>query len=171
MIGDESGADSLPVDLAGCIIIAAITAGLALYGIHTAMPLVDESIVDGQVHDAAKDCRSLLACSARDILDPCSPPGTSMTITFALPEDTEYVAFGADPDSDSPHRGTIYYKVHGTKKAVIVDEWAEFRGSGMPATITGGGKYEVCIELAFDPVTNKKLLVIRAAGARDGYIK
>jgi len=162
---DERGVDSLPVALASSLIILAIIIGLAAHGIRQAEPAVSMASVDGQVSVLSNDCRALLACSPRDLLDPASPPGAAKMITLSLPPDTRYVAFGTETNE-----GTIYYDVHGNKKAVVVDGRVKFRegvkkgGIVVPSqkhrVIEGGGKYELTIEYEYDRGFDERYLVI-----------
>jgi hypothetical protein len=167
---DEAGADSIPVALAASLTLLAIIVGIAAHGVSGVAPLVSTSSVDGQIFGLCNDCRELLACSPRDLLDPFSPPGASKTIVLSLPPDTGYVAFGVDPDSPESHEGTIYYMVHGNKKALIVDERARLRegvkkgGAVVPSSshmvIEGGGRYTLTIEYQYDRGLNEKYLVV-----------
>jgi hypothetical protein len=162
---DEIGVDSLPVALAASLIVLAVIAGLAAQGIRQAGPAVSTASVDIQVSTLSNDCRALLACAPRDLLDPASPPGASKTITLYLPPDTGYVAFGTDAGE-----GTIFYEVDGNRKAAIVDERVRFRegvkkgGVIVPSqqhrVIEGGGKYELTFEYEYDRGFDKKYIVI-----------
>ncbi len=169
MMGEE-GVDSIPVALAASLIILAIIVGIAAHGIAGAAPMVSSTLVDGQLSAMCNDCRQLLASSPRDLLDPFSPPGASKKLVLSLPPDTGYVAFGVDPGSIEPHEGTIYYNVHGSKKALIVDERARFRkgvkkgGAVVPSSghmvIRGGGRYELTIEYQYDRGLDERYLVV-----------
>ncbi|WP_174589866.1 hypothetical protein [Methanocella conradii] len=167
---DDAGVDSMPVAIAASLIILAIIVGMAASGIAGVTPVLSSSSVDGQVSMLCNDCRGLLACSPRDLLDPFSLPGASKTLVLSLPTDTGYVAFGIDPGSSESHEGTIYYLVHGNKKAVIVDERARFREgikkgdavvpSQRHTIIKGGGRYELTIEYQYDGGLDEKYLVV-----------
>jgi hypothetical protein len=165
---DERGVDSLPVALASSLIVLAIIVGLAAMGLQNARPMVSTSTVDGQILRLSDDCNAMLAGSPRDILDPASPPGSMKSFTLSLPPDTEYVAFGFDPGSPDASEGTIYYKVHGNKKAVVVDPLVRLRAAkgpgAMPAeghkTIYGGGRYELTLEYEYDRAFNEKYIVV-----------
>ncbi len=167
---DEHGVDSLPMALASSLIILAAIVALAALGLREAGPAVCTAATDGRILELSNDCRSLLAGSPRDLLDPASPPGASMKITLSLPRDTRYVAFGADPGSDESDEGTIYYEVHGNKKAVVIDRGVKFRegvkkgGTVVPSlghrVIEGGGKYELTLEYEYDRGFAERYLVI-----------
>jgi hypothetical protein len=160
---DERGVDSLPVALAASLIVLAVIFSLTAQGLRQAEPAVSTASVDGQVSAICDECKALLACSPRDLLDPASPPGARKMVTISLPPDTAYLAFGTDPGSENSDEGTIYYSVHGNKKAVHVDR-IKFR-EGIPAShlhriIEGGGKYELTIEYQYDRGLDQKYLVI-----------
>jgi hypothetical protein len=167
---DDRGVDSLPLALASSLIILAAIVALAAMGLREAGPAVGTAAVDGQVMELSNGCRALLAGSPRDLLDPSSPPGASVAITLRLPQDTRYVAFGADPGSGEADEGTVYYEVHGDKKAVVVDRGVKLRegikkgGTVVPSpghlVIEGGDKYELTIEYEYDRGFDERYLVI-----------
>ncbi len=167
---DERGVDSLPVALASSLIVLAIIMGLAAMGIRQAGPLVSTASMDGQVSMLADDCRGLIAGSPRDLLDPASPPGSHRTAVLSLPPDLGYLAFGTDPGSDEADEGTIYYEVHGNKKAVVVDPGVKLREgikkgdvyapSRRHMVIEGGGKYELTVEYEYDRGLGERYLII-----------
>jgi hypothetical protein len=159
---DDSAADSLPVALAGTVILMAVIVGLAAFGIMNATPAVEMASVDRQVHAVANDCRFLLSLAPRYLDDPGSPPGAMRYADLDLPEGTEYLSFGFDPESGSGHEGTIYYKVCGSKKAVVVDEIAGFRAKEGGHTILRAGRYHICVEYACDPLGGRLLLIAGA---------
>jgi len=159
---DNSAADSLPVALAGTVILMAIIVGLAAFGIMNATPAVEMASVDGQVKTVANDCRFLLSMAPRHLDDPGSTPGAMRYADFDLPEGTEYLSFSYDPDSGEGHAGTIYYKVCGSKKAVVVDEMAEFRAKEGGHTILRPGRYHICVEYACDSLGGRWLLIAGA---------
>lgn len=170
MIRDALGADSLPVALAGSLILIGIIVGIASFGMRNAIPVISASSADRQVSLMANGCRELMEGAARDLNDPGAPVGAIRTFTLNLPDDTEYVAFGVDPGAGVSSEGTIFYKVHGSKKAIVVDPGIRFRegikraGRNVPSTehkvINGGGIYEITIEYAYDPGTGQRYLLI-----------
>jgi hypothetical protein len=160
---DDSAADSLPVALAGTVILVTIIIALAGSGIMNATPAVEMASVDRQVKTVANDCRFLLSLAPRSLDDPGSPPGAMRYADFDLPEGTEYLSFGCDPDSDESHAGTIYYKVAGSKKAIVVDERAILRAKEGGRMVLQSGRYHLVIEYACDALGRRLLLI---AGAR-----
>ena len=81
------------------------------------------------------------------------------TVQLDLPEGTEYLSFGYDPDSRSGNRGTIYYKVSGSKKAIVVDGSATFRAADGSNALLRPGRYHISIEYTCDAVGRRYLLV------------
>ncbi|OPY26125.1 MAG: hypothetical protein A4E28_02720 [Methanocella sp. PtaU1.Bin125] len=161
--GDDRAADTIPIALVATVLVIAIMTGLAAFGLTNAAPAVQMAAVDRQVGVMANDCRLLLSMAPRNLDDPCSPQGAFRLIALDLPDGLEYLSFGYDPDSGGGHRGTIYYAVCGTKKALIVDESAVFRTAGSGRTMPGPGRYELCIEYARDAPGHRYLLVSAAA--------
>lgn len=167
---DDLGVDSLPVALASSLIILAVIVSLAAIGLRNAEPMVSTASVDSQISTLSNDCKAMLASSPRDLLDPASPPGTSKTITLSLPGDTEYVAFGIDPGSGNVNEGTVYYRVHGNKKAIVVDPMVKFREGDVKGNavtpserhkvINGGGPHQLTLEYEYDRAFGEKYLVI-----------
>ncbi len=159
LIDDDSAVDSLPIALAGTIILIAIIVAMAAFGLKNATPAVEMASVDRQIKAVASDCRFLLSLAARQLDDPGSPAGAMRNVEFDLPEGTEYLSFGYDPDSDGGHEGTIYYKVCGTKKAFVIDEGVKFLAEDGGRVILRPGRYGLCIEYVCDPLNRRYLLV------------
>ena len=148
---DDRGVDSIPVALVASALMLALVLGFAAIGLKNAQPMVSAASVDDQVSKMANGCRAMLASAPRNLLDPASPPGATRSFELALPQDTEYVGLGYDPEAEVSDEGTIYYKVHGSKKAIIVDKNVKFREgeksgseivpSDSHTVIYGGGRY------------------------------
>jgi len=162
---DDRGVDSLPLALAASLMILAAIVALAALGLREAGPMVSTASVDGQIQEMANGCRALLVGSPRDLLDPASPAGASMEITLSLPRDTGYVSFGG-----GEAEGTVYYEVHGNRKAVVIDRGVKLRegakkgGTIVPSrghrVLEGGGEYELTIEYEYDRGLGERYLVI-----------
>lgn len=161
-INDDFAVDSLPIALAGTVILIAVIVALTTFGVTNATPSIEMASADRQAQAAANDCRFLLSLATRSLDDPGSPPGAMRYVDFDLPEGTEYLSFGFDPESGGGHRGTIYYKVSGSKKAVIVDERAIFRTKEDDHAILRSGRYRLSIEYARDALGSRLLLVADA---------
>jgi hypothetical protein len=157
---DDSAVDSLPVALVGTVILLAVIVALAAFGVWNATPSVATASVDCQVNAMANDCRFLLALAPRPMDDPGAPPGATRIEWLDLPESLEYLSFGSDPEAeDGSHEGTIYYKVGGSKKAIVVDERARFRAADGSHTILLSGRYDVYIEYVCDAIGHRYLLL------------
>ncbi len=159
LIDDDSAVDSLPIALVGTIIVLALLVVITASGMRNVTPAVEMASVDGQVNAMANDCRFLLSLAPRQMDDPGSPPGAMRYAEFDLPEGTEYLSFGHDPDSGEGHAGTIYYKVTGSKKAIVVDERAIFRIKNGGHIILRPGRYSLGIEYVCDTIGRRILLV------------
>ena len=159
---DDSAVDSLPVALAGTVILLAVIVALTASGIKEATPSLAMSSVDRQASDVANECRFLLSLAPRLLDDPGSPPGAMRDVELDLPEGTGYLSFGYDPDSDGGHGGTIYYKVGGSKKAIVVDGEATFHSEEGDHVILGPGRYHLRIEYARDQLGRRRLYISSA---------
>ncbi|HUL62410.1 MAG TPA: hypothetical protein VLT35_05050 [Methanocella sp.] len=156
---DDAGADSLPVGLVATTIVVAILVALVTLGIADALPAVELASVDRQAGAAADDCRFLLSLAPRHLDDPGAPPGATRILPFDLPEGTEYLSFGFDPDRGGGHEGAIYYKVRGSKKALVVDERASFRAAEGDYLLLRSGSYHLQVEYVCDALGRRYLLV------------
>ena len=165
---DDRGVDSLPMALVASALMLALVLGFAAIGLKNAQPMVSAASVDDQVSKMANGCRAMLASAPRNLLDPASPPGATRRFELALPRDTEYVGLGYDPEAGVSDEGTIYYKVHGSKKAIIVDKNVKFREgekSGneiVPSdghTVIYGGKTEITLEYVYDPAFDERYII------------
>jgi hypothetical protein len=157
---DDSAVDSLPVALAGTVILLAVIVALTAYGIKNATPSVEMASVDSQVNAMVNDCRFLLSLAPRPLDDPGAPPGATHIERLDLPEGLEYLSFGFDPEAeDGSHEGTLYYKVGGSKKALVVDERARFRAADGSHTLLRSGRCNICIEYARDALGHRYLLI------------
>ncbi len=159
---DDSGADTLPVGLVATTIVVALLVALVALGITNALPAVELASVDRQAGAAANDCRFLLSLAPRHLDDPGAPQGAVRILQFDLPEGTEYLSFGFDPNTGRGHGGTIYYKVRGNKKALVVDERASFRSPDGGRTWLRAGSYCIQVEYACDALGHRYLLVYGA---------
>ncbi len=79
--------------------------------------------------------------ATRNLIDPASPSGNMRTFMITLPDDIEYLAFGADPDPDNDGNlmdteenmltekgNVIFYKPRiGSKIRVPLDDSIELR--------------------------------------------
>jgi hypothetical protein len=156
---DDSAVDSLPVALAGTVILVSLIVALMAFGIRDVTPSVEMASADRQVRAVANDCRLILSMAPRHLDDTGSPPGALRNLVFDLPGGTDYMSFGYDPDSGGGHEGTIYYKVDGSKKAIVVDERARFLAAGGGHTILRPGRYYLCLEYACDALGHRYLLL------------
>lgn len=164
MIGDEKGADSLPVALAGAVLLAAIITGMAALGFDNAIPAIETTSADGQAETLVNGCQLLISMAPGNLEDPGSPAGAMQTFDLDLPGGTEYLAFGFDPDVGGGNEGTIYYKVHGTKKALVVDMDVMFRKPGKTMVpekshmVLHAGRNSISIEYGRDAIGQRYLL-------------
>ena len=158
---DDSAVDSLPVALAGTVILIGIIVALAAFGMGNATQGAETAAVDRQANDVANVCRFLLSLAPRQLDDAGSPPGAMRDVRLDLPAGTEYLSFGYDPETKGGHSGTIYYKVSGTKKVIVVDERVAFHTGNGGHVVLGPGSYDLRIEFGRDALGCRYLLVSR----------
>jgi hypothetical protein len=166
---DDNGVDSLPVALVASALLLALVLGFAAMGLKNAQPMVSTASVDDQVSKMANGCREMIASAPRDLHDPASPPGATRQFELTLPQDTEYVGLGYDPEAEVSDEGTIYYKVHGSKKAIVVDKNVKFRQCGKSGidvfptdghmVIYGGGRRDIILEYARDSAFDERYIL------------
>lgn len=159
MVRDDTAVDSIPVALAGTVILIALIIGVATFGLKNVAPAVRQASADGQANSLASDCRFLLSLAPRCLDDPGSPRGASRTMELNLPDGTEYFSFGLDPETGEGCEGAIYYKAGGSKKVIVVDEMAAFRSPCGGSTLLRAGRYRISIEYAIDSTGHRYLLV------------
>ncbi len=127
---DDSAVDSLPVALAGTVILLAIIVALTAFGVRNATPSVAMASVDSQAYAMANDCRFLLALAPRPMDDPGAPPGAMRIERLDLPEGLEYLSFGFDPETGRrPLKGRSITKWAGQRRR---SSSTKERGSGQP---------------------------------------
>lgn len=166
---DDRGVDSLPVALVASALLLALILGFTAMGLRNVQPLVSGASVDDQVSKMANGCRAMLDSAPRDLADPGSPPGAMRLFELLLPEDTEYIGLGYDPEAEGSDEGTIYYKVHGSKKATVVDINVKFREgekrgddiapSDRHTLMYGGGRRDLALEYAYDPALGERYIL------------
>lgn len=165
---DDMGVDSMPVALVASALLLALILGFVATGLKNVQPMVSDASVDDQVSRMANGCRAMLASAPRDLGDPGSPPGAVRRFELSLPEDMEYIGLGYDPEARGSDEGTIYYKVHGSKKAIVVDTNVKFREGEkrsdgfVPSGHTvlyGGGRRDLTLEYAYDPASGGRYIL------------
>jgi hypothetical protein len=137
--------------------------------------------------------------SARNLIDLDSPSGNIRTFIITIPEDVDYLAFGADPDPDNDHNLTntpqdlfteggnviFYNSGKGGKTRIPIDGSVElregllengrwiinnFEAKQYGSVITGKGKYELTFELVYDPISKEKYTLVHYTDDLNAFI-
>ena len=183
-IRDECGTMEIPLRLVVYVMITGAIIALVAVGISNVKPGITEDTMEKQVGAIKVSLAAMQSGAARNLIDPASPGGNIRTYKIVLPEDTGYLAFGADPDPDNDgnltntrddtltDRGNvIIYSSSAGKRMIPLDENIELRegifengrwvmnradGKQYGVVIRGDGKSEITFELVYDPITKER---------------
>lgn len=184
LIIDERGIMEIPLRFVVYVIITAAIATLVFIGISNVKTGMTEDIIEKQVGAIKVSMAAMQSGAARNLMDPASPGGNIRTFKIVLPENTGYLAFGADPDPYKDgnltnmregiytNRGNvIIYSSSAGKKIIPLDENIEIReglfengrwvmnsvdSKEYGVVIKGSGKSEITFELVYDPVSKTR---------------
>jgi hypothetical protein len=184
LISDEHGTMEIPLRLVVYVMITGAIIALVAIGISNVKPGITEDIMEKQVGAVKVSLAAMQFGAARNLIDPASPGGNIRTYKIVLPEDAEYLAFGADPDPDNDgnltntrddiitDRGNvIIYSSSAGKRMIPLNENIELReglfengrwvmnradGKQYGVVIIGSGKSEITFELVYDPITKER---------------
>lgn len=169
MLRDQRGADTAPMRLVCYATLTAAVVWLAASGLQNAA----ERRADDK---AALDMASLFARldgiwggDAIQFYSALPSPGASVQVSLALPPDTKYIAFGADPGvgllspRDVSGCGSAFLSAGGLGlRAWSLGHPASFGAARIrdgqllppeaPLVVEGGGEVALRFTLAFDPV-------------------
>lgn len=160
---------------------------LVVIGISNIKPGITTDTLEKQIGAIKVSMAAMQSGAARNLIDPASPGGNIRTYKIVLPEDTGYLAFGADPDPDNDGNLTntredlltdsgnvIIYRTSAGKKIIPLDENIEIRegifengrwvmnredGKQFGVVIRGGGRSEITFELVYDPVSKERYIL------------
>jgi hypothetical protein len=186
-IRDERGTMEIPMRFVVYVMITGAIIALVAVGISNVKPGMTEDTLEKQIGAIKVSLAAMQSGAARNLLDPASPGGNIRTYKIVLPEDTGYLAFGADPDPDNDgdltntkenfltDRGNvIIYSSSGGKKIIPLDENTEIRegifengrwvmnsldGKQYGVVIRADGKSEITFELVYDPITKERYIL------------
>jgi hypothetical protein len=155
--------------------------------------------MEKQIGEIKVSLSAMQSGSARNLIDIDSPAGNIRTFKITIPEDVDYVAFGADPDPDNDHNLTntpddllteggnviLYSSGKGGKKRIPLDGSVELREGLLDngrwiinnfgdkqygAVITGNGRYELTFELVYDPISKEKYTLVHFTDDLNAFI-
>ena len=196
---DDRASIDIPIRLVVYIILTAAIVAVTAIGLSHIWPGVTTNIMEKQVGEIRSSLGTMQSAGARNLIDPDSPPGNIRTLKITIPEDVDYLAFGADPDPDNDLNLTntpeglitgkgnvIYYSSGATgKKKIPLDEFIDLRegqmengrwvvnnigGKQYGAVISGKGNYELTFELVYDPILKEKYSLVHLTDNLNAYI-
>ncbi|MBU4221093.1 MAG: Ig-like domain-containing protein, partial [Euryarchaeota archaeon] len=186
-ISDERGTMEIPLRFVVYVMMTGAIIALVVIGISNIKPGITTDTLEKQTGTIKVSMAAMQSGAARNLIDPASPGGNIRTYKIVLPEDTGYLAFGADPDPDNDGNLTntredlltdsgnvIIYRTSAGKKIIPLDENIEIRegifengrwvmnredGKQFGVVIRGGGRSEITFELVYDPVSKERYIL------------
>lgn len=184
-IKDDRATMESPLRLVVYIIITGAIVAVAAMGLLNLKPNITANTMEKQIGKIKVSLNTMQYGGARNLIDPASPSGNIRTFKITIPEDVEYLAFGADPDPDNDNNLTntpegmltdrgnvIFYRSRtGGKIRIPLDDRVEFReglledgrwvvnnanGKQYGVVLQGKGTFELTFELVYDPVSAEK---------------
>jgi hypothetical protein len=183
-ISDECATMEIPLRLVIYVIITGAIIALVVIGLSNLKPGMTVDTLEKQIGAMKVSLAAMQSGAARNLIDPASPGGNIRTYKIVLPEDTGYLAFGADPDPDNDGNLTntqdssltesgnvIIYSSGAGKKIIPLDESIEIReglfekgrwvmnradGKQYGVALRGSGRSEITFELVYDPISKTR---------------
>ncbi len=195
---DDTASIEIPIRLVVYVILAGAILGIFAIGLSNIWPGMTANVMEKQIGEIKVSLTAIQNGGARNLIDADSPAGNIRTIMINIPEDVDYLAFGADPDPDNDlnltntpegmltGRGNvIFYSGKFGKIRIPLDEFIELRegrlenarwivneigGKQYGVVLTGKGNYELTFELVYDPVSKEKYTLVHMTDELDAYI-
>lgn len=186
-MSDERGTMEIPLRFVVYVMITGAIIALVVIGISNIKPGITMDTFEKQIGAMKVSMAAMQSGAARNLIDPASPGGNIRTYKIVLPEDTGYLAFGADPDPDNDGNLTntredlltgrgnvIIYSSSAGKKIIPLDENIEIRegifengrwvmnradGKQYGVVIRGSGRSEITFELVYDPISKERYIL------------
>lgn len=177
----------IPLRFVVYVMITGAIIALVVIGISNIKPGITMDTFEKQIGAMKVSMAAMQSGAARNLIDPASPGGNIRTYKIVLPEDTGYLAFGADPDPDNDGNLTntredlltgrgnvIIYSSSAGKKIIPLDENIEIRegifengrwvmnradGKQYGVVIRGSGRSEITFELVYDPISKERYIL------------
>lgn len=195
---NDSASIEIPIRLVVYVILTAAIIAIAAIGITHIWPGMTTDIMEKQIGEIKVSLTGMQSGGARNLIDPDSPAGNIRTFMISIPEDVDYLAFGADPDPDNDlnlantpegmltGRGNvIFYSGTGGKIRIPLDESIELREGRLEhgrwvinnigekqygTVILEKGNYELTFELVYDPISKQKYTLVHMTDDLNAYI-
>jgi hypothetical protein len=198
-IRDETASIEIPIRLVVYVILTGAIIALTAIGLSQIWPGITKDSMEKQIGEIKVSVSAMQSGSTRNLIDTDSPLGNIRTFKITIPEDVEYLAFGADPDPDNDHNLTntpqdlltewgnviLYSSGKGGKKRIPLDGSVELREGMLDngrwiinnigdkqygAVITGKGRYELTFELVYDPISKEKYTLVHFTDDLNAFI-
>ncbi|HEX7575820.1 MAG TPA: carbohydrate-binding domain-containing protein [Candidatus Methanoperedens sp.] len=186
---DETASTELPIRLVVYVILTGAIIALTAIGLSQIWPGITADSMEKQIGGIKVSISAMQSGSTRNLIDRDSPAGNIRTFKITIPEDVDYIAFGADPDPDNDYNLTntpedflteggnviFYSSGKGGKTRFPLDGSVELREGILDngrwiinnlgdkqygAVITGKGRYELTFELVYDPISKEKYTLV-----------
>jgi len=193
---DDSASIEIPMRLVVYVTLIAAILALAVIGLSHIWPGMTVNIMEKQVGEIKASLATMQNGGARNLIDPDSPAGNIRTLMITIPEDADYLAFGADPDNDlnltntqegllTERGNVIFYSGTNGKARIPLDGSIELRegrfekgrwvvndhgGKQYGVVISGKGNYELTFELVYDPILKERYTLVHMTDDLDAYI-
>jgi hypothetical protein len=196
---DETASIEIPIRLVVYVILTGAIIALTAIGLSQIWPGITTDSMEKQIGEIKVSISAMQSGSARNLIDLDSPSGNIRTFKIMIPEDVDYLAFGADPDPDNDHNLTntppdllteggnviFYSSGKGGKIRILLDRSVELREGLVDngrwiindfgykqygAVITGKGRYELTFELVYDPISKEKYTLVHFTDDLDAFI-
>jgi len=196
---DETASIEIPIRLVVYMILTGAIIALTAIGLSQIWPGITTDSMEKQIGEIKVSLSAMQSGSARNLIDSDSPLGNIRTFKITIPEDVDYLAFGADPDPDNDHNLTntppdsfteggnviFYSSEKGGKIRIPLDASVELREGMLDngrwvinnlgdkqygAVITGKGRYELTFELVYDPVSKEKYTLVHFTDDLNAFV-
>ncbi len=196
---DETASIEIPIRLVVYVILTGAIIALTAIGLSQVWPGITTDSMEKQIGEIKVSLSAMQSGSARNLIDSDSPAGNIRTFKIAIPEDVNYLAFGADPDPDNDHNLTntpedllteggnviFYNSGKGGKTRIPLDASVELREGLLDngrwiinnfgdkqygAVITGKGMYELTFEQVYDPILKEKYTLVHFTDDLEAFI-
>lgn len=188
-VNDDRASIEIPMRLLVYVILIAAIVVVSAIGLSRISPGMTTNIMEKQIGEIKVTLSNMQHGGTRNLIDPDSPDGNIRTLMITIPEDVDYLAFGADPDPDNDfnltntpegfitERGNVIFYSSKTsgKIRIPLDDSVEIRegllengrwivnnigGRQYGTVISGKGNYELAFELVYDPISKEKYTLI-----------
>ena len=186
---DETASIEIPIRLVVYVILTGAIIALTAIGLSQIWPGITTDSMEKQIGEIKVTITAMQSGSARNLIDADSPAGNIRTFKITIPEDVDFLAFGADPDPDNDYNLTntpedllteagnviFYSSGKGGKIRIPLEGYVELREGLLEngrwfindfgnkqygAVITGNGKYDLTFELVYDPISKEKYTLV-----------